>query len=147
MSRYSLCLSFSKRKFGLLFGLAFGATCLGIGAFQLWHLKKDDARTTAYTVDDLPIEQRASALRRLMLLFGTAIIIGTGITAYELVQVEYGGAERVRVWAPVAGLYNALGFWPAVLFLPALGLFGITAMARKLRGVNATRHSRASDLS
>ena len=129
----------AKDEFGLLFGLAFGAICLGTGAFQLWRLKKDDPRTTAYTVDDLPIEQRASALRRLMLLFGAAIIVGTGMTAYELAQLEYGGAERATVWAPVAGLYNALGFWPAVLFIPALGLFGITAMARKLRAVNATR--------
>jgi hypothetical protein len=39
-----------------------------------------------------PIEQRTSALRRLMLLFGAAIIVGTGMTAYELVQLEYGGA-------------------------------------------------------
>ena len=39
----------------------------------------------------------------------------------------------------VAGLYNALGFWPAVLFFPALGLLGITPMASKLRAVNATR--------
>ena len=59
----------AKDEFGLLFGLAFGATCLGTGAFQLWRLKKDDPRTTAYTVDDLPIEQRASALCRFMLLF------------------------------------------------------------------------------
>ena len=95
----------------------------------------DDDRTT---LDDLPIEQRASALRRLMLLFGGAIIVCTGMTAYELVQVEYGGEERM-VWAPLAGLYNALGFWPAALFFPALGLFGITIMARKLRAANATR--------
>ena len=95
----------------------------------------DDDRTT---LDDLPIEQRASPLRRLMLIFGGAIIVCTGMTAYELVQVEYGGAERT-VWAPLAGLYNALGFWPAVLFFPALGLFGITPMARKLRAVNAKR--------
>ena len=95
----------------------------------------DDDRAT---LDDLPIEQRASALRRLMLLFGGAIIVCTGMTAYELVQVEYGGEERM-VWAPLAGLYDALGFWPAVLLLPALGLFGITAMARKLRAANDTR--------
>ena len=90
----------AKDEFGLLFGLAFGATCLGMGAFQLWRLKKDDPRTTAYTVNDLPIEQRASALRRLMWLFGAAIIVGTGMTAYELVELEYGGAERATVWAP-----------------------------------------------
>ena len=96
----------------------------------------DDDRTT---LDDLPIEQRASALRRLMLLFCTAIIGCTGMTAYELVQLEYGGADRVTVLAPLAELYDALGFWPAVLCFPALGLLGITAMARKLRAVNATR--------
>jgi hypothetical protein len=90
-------------------------------------------------LDDLPIEQRASVLRRLMLLFGAAIIVCTGMTAYELAQVEYGGAERATVWAPVAELYNALGFWPAVLFFPALGLLGITPMARKLRAVSSTR--------
>jgi len=95
----------------------------------------DNPRTT---FDDLPIEQQASDLRRRMLLFGAAIIVCTGMTAYELVQVEYGGAERT-VWAPLAGLYNALGFWPAVLFFPALGLLGITPMARKLRAVNAKR--------
>jgi hypothetical protein len=95
-----------------------------------------DARRT---LDDLPIEQRASALRRLMLLFGTAIIVCAGMAAYELVQLEYGGAEWATVWAPLAGLYNALGFWPAVMFFPALRLFGITNIARKLRAVNATR--------
>src|SRR5215510_12900007 len=30
----------AKDEFGLLFGLTFGATCLGIGAFQLWRLKR-----------------------------------------------------------------------------------------------------------
>src|SRR5215471_11343833 len=113
---------------GIIHGVAIWA---GAGARV-----RDDDRTT---LDDLPIEQRASTLRRLMLLFGAAIILSTGMTAYELVQLEYGGAERVTVWAPLAGLYNALGFWPAVLFLPALGLFVITTMARKLRAVNATR--------
>src|SRR5262245_66663299 len=52
----------AKDEFGLLFGLAFGATCLGTGAFQLWRLKNDDPRTTAYTVVELPLEQRASVV-------------------------------------------------------------------------------------
>src|SRR5262249_51886464 len=104
---------------GIIHGVAIWAGCARV---------RDDDRTA---LDDLPIEQRASALRRLMLLFGGAIIVCTGMS-------EYGGEERI-VWAPLAGLYNALGFWPAVLFFPALGLFGITAMARKLCSANATR--------
>lgn len=113
---------------GIIHGFAIWA---GAGA----RVGDDDRKK----LDDLPIEQRALALRRLMLLFGAAMIVAAGMTAYELVQLEYGGAERVTVWGPVAVLYNALGFWPAVLFFPALGLFGITTMARKLRTVNATR--------
>ena len=112
-------------------GMIHGVAIWAGGGARVGH----EPRTT---FDDLPIEQRASTLRRLMLLFGAAIIVCTGMTAYELVQVEYGGEERM-VWAPLAGLYNALGFWPAVLFFPTLGLFGITAMARKLRAANATR--------
>jgi hypothetical protein len=96
----------------------------------------DNDRTT---LDDLPIEQRASTLRRLMLVFGAAMIVGTGITTYDLVQLEYGGAEQATVLVVVAGLYNVLGFWAAVLFFPAVGLLGIATMARKLRAVSATR--------
>jgi hypothetical protein len=135
-----------KDEFGLFFGLAFGVACVGVGAFQFWRLKKDDPKTTAYTVDDLPIEQRVTALQRLMLLFGAAILVGTLMTGYELVHLEYGGAKRAAVWAPVAGLYNFVGFWPAVLFFPALGVFGITAMVRKMRVLKKAQDQAQPDL-
>lgn len=128
----------AKDEFGLFFAVAFGVVCLGIAIFQLWRLSKHDPKTTAYTVDDLPIEQRAHALRRLLLLFAAAVLIGALFTAYELVQVEYAGARRATVWAPVAAVYNFVGFWPALLFIPALGFIGIAAMLRKLRLLKAT---------
>src|SRR5262245_54018946 len=80
---------------GIIHGFAIWA---GAGA----RVGDDDTRK----LDDLPIEQQASDLHRRMLLFGAAIIVCAGMTAYELVKVEYGGAEG-RVWAPLAGLYNA----------------------------------------
>ena len=127
-----------KDAFGLYFGLAFGVACLALGAFQLWRLSREDPRTTVYSIDDLPLENRAGALRRLMLIFAAAIIVGTGFTIYQLVQLEYGWVERVTVWGPIADLYRFLGFWPAVLFVPALGLLGLIEMVRKLRTINAT---------
>jgi hypothetical protein len=127
-----------KDAFGLLFGLAFGVACLGVGAFQLWRLSKENPNTTVYTIDDLPLEQRASALRRVMFVFGGACLVLGGMTLYDLIQLEYGSAERVSVWAPVASLYRLLGFWPAALFIPAIGLLGILAMARKLRTIRTT---------
>ena len=84
------------------------------------------------------VTRRATgALRRLMLLFTAVIIVGTGFTAYQLVQLEYSWAERVTVWGPIADLYRFLGFWPAVLFVPAIGLLGLIEMTRKLRATKA----------
>jgi hypothetical protein len=126
-----------KDEFGLYFALVFGVACLALGAFQLWRLSREDPKTTVYSIEDLPLEKRAGALRRLMLLFAAVIIVGTGFTAYQLVQLEYGWAERVTVWGPIAGLYRFLGFWPAVLFVPAIGLLGLIEMTRKLRATKA----------
>lgn len=126
-----------KDEFGLYFVLVFGVACLALGAFQLWRLSREDPKATVYSIDDLLLEKRAGALRRIMLLFAAAIIVGTGFTVYELVQLEYGWAERATVWRPIADLYRFLGFWPAVLFIPAIGLLGLIEMARKLRAIKA----------
>jgi hypothetical protein len=45
------------------------------------------------------------------------------------------GARGVRVWFVVADIYNSFGFWPAVLFVPALGALGLLALGWKLRAV------------
>lgn len=130
-------------EFGLLFSFAFGVAGLVVGGLQLWRLNKDDPKTTAYTVDDLPLKKRVHALRRLILMFAAAIIAGTLMTTYALVQLEHAGAERAAVWAPVAGVYSALGFWPAVLVFPALGLSGIAVMWHRLRIIRSAASAAA----
>ena len=122
-----------------LFLGALGLFVLGFGAWSFWrHSRRDPtAPRKTWTVDDLPLEERAAAVRRLMLLFSAVIIVGSGFILYQLVQLELGWAQRVTVWAPIALLYDFLGFWPAVLFVPALGLLGIVGMASKLRAVRA----------
>jgi hypothetical protein len=89
----------------------------------------------------LPPDQRVRALRRLMWLAAIAFTPATALVAYELAQVEYGSARSVSVWAPVAFVYNALGFWPAVLFVPTVGLLLILALAWKLRTVRESHPS------
>ena len=126
----------AKDAFGLYFALVFGTVCLGNGAFQLWRFSLADPKIPPYArVDDLALQQRAGALRRLMLPFCAVIILGTAVTTYQLVQLAYGWKGEVSVWAPVADLYNLLGFWPAVLLIPAIGLVGIVEAARKLRTI------------
>ena len=121
----------------LLFGAALFS--LGFGVWSIWrHSRRDPtAPRKTWTVDDLPVENRAAAMRRLMLLFSAAILLLSGFTLYQLLQLEYGSAQRVTVWGPIAPLYDFLGFWPAVLFAPAIGVIGVTAMVKKLRTIKA----------
>ena len=127
---------------GFYFALVFGTVCLGLGALQLWRFSVADPKTPPYpTVDDLPLQKRAGALRRLMLVFGAVIILGSAVTTYQLLQLAYGWEEKVSVWAPVADLYNHFGFWPAVLLIPAIGLLGLVEAARKLRAIRKATQS------
>jgi hypothetical protein len=120
---------------GVIIVVVLGLGLLGWGTFSLWRHSKLDATAPVHTIDDLPVDQRVRTLRRMMLIVPIAFTPLAAFVGYELAQVEYGGAKSVRVWAPVAFLYNNFGFWPAVLFVPAAGLLLIMALAWKLRTI------------
>ena len=120
---------------GVIFVVVLGLGLLGWGLFSLWRHSKLDATAPVHTIDDLPLDQRVRTLRRMILIVPIAFTPLAAFVAYELAQVEYGGATSVRVWAPVAFLYNNFGFWPAVLFVPAAGLLLIMSLAWKLRTI------------
>jgi hypothetical protein len=120
---------------GLIFLLVIGLGLLGWGAFSLWRHRKLDPTTPVHTIDDLPVDQRVRALRRMILMVPITFAPLAALVGYEIAQVEYGWEQSVRVWAPVAFLYNNLGFWPAVLFVPAAGVLLIMALAWKLRTI------------
>jgi hypothetical protein len=109
-----------------------GVVGLGYGAFALRRHWQQDPTTPIQTVDDLPPAEGARQTR--IAIWGLAIIfvLGSGFMAYQLVQVEF-ARQRATVWAPVAMMYDFFGFWPAVLFVPALGLLILFSLARKLR--------------
>ena len=113
----------------------FGLGLLGWGAFSLWRHSKLDSTAPVHTIDDLPLDQRVRTLRRAILIVPIAFTPLAAFVGYELAQVEYGLAQSVRVWAPVAFLYNNFGFWPAVLFVPVAGLLLIMSLAWKLRTI------------
>ena len=115
----------------VLLGLGF----FGWGAFSLWRHSRRDPTAPVYTIDDLPLDQRARTLRRMMLIVPVAFTPAAALIGYELVRLEYGWADRVSVWAPVAFVYNTFGFWPAVLFIPTAGLLLILFLATKLRSI------------
>lgn len=101
---------------------------LGLGGVFLLR-----ARTSLEEMlDDMSPEKR---LRVMMPVLGIATIAGTWFITHDLLRLESREVEQVRVWAPVAYVYDLFGFWPAVLLFPALGMFGIMAMAAGLRAL------------
>src|SRR5262245_38543378 len=124
-----------KDSEGAIFLVLFGLGFLSWGAFSLWRHSRLDATAPVHTIDDLPLDQRVRTLRRAILIVPIAFTPVAAFVGYEIAQVEYGLAKSVRVWAPVAFLYNNFGFWPAVLFVPTVGLLLIMGLAWKLRTI------------
>ena len=108
---------------------------LAFGAFFLWRHSRQDPTAPIQTVDDLPPAEGARQTRNLMWIVGVVLTLGAAFMAYQLAQVEFGAARSATVWAPVALVYDLLGFWPAVLLLPALAVFIMLSLARKLRAI------------
>ncbi len=57
-----------------------------------------------------------------ILVFGGAFVALTVMTLLDLNALEAREVESVRLWAPIVSFYERFGYWPAVLFVPALGL-------------------------
>jgi hypothetical protein len=118
-----------------------GVVGLGYGAFALRRHMQQDPTTPIPTVDDLPPAEGARQTRIAIWVLAIIFILGSGFMVYQLVQVEF-GRQRATVWAPVAMMYDFFGFWPAVLFVPVLGLLILFALARKLRTIREGQTSR-----
>lgn len=108
---------------------------IAFGSLFLWRHSRQDPTTPLQTVDDLPPAEGARQTRNLMWIVGAVLTLGAAFMAYQLAQVEFGSARSATVWGPVALIYELFGFWPAALLLPALGVFIILALARKLRAI------------
>jgi len=114
---------------------------LPVGAYKLWRaMQLPPDRRVAGTVDDLPEEQREGALRRLRTIFAVAVTVLTAWTTYDLHRLETGSIDYVSTFGPSATLYQFLGFWPAVCFLPALGVLGVWGITRRMRAFRKTTH-------
>ena len=76
--------------------------------------------------------QDVAYLRRAAFL-GALGSIGLSLwSAYQLVQLEQHRVASAHVHWLIALLYENLGFWPAVLVFPILGVFAVSSIARKI---------------
>jgi hypothetical protein len=111
-----------------------GAAFFVLGGFLVWRHSKQDA-TAPMTLEDYALSEQPRQLRRYMWITGAGTALLGGWIAYQLMQLESGTVRSVRVWFAVADIYESFGFWPAVLFVPALGALGLLALGWKLRSV------------
>jgi len=70
-----------------------------------------------------------------MLIISLALKPAEAFTLYDLLRLESREVESVRAWAPIALLYELLGFWPAVLLVPSLWgiIIGLLMLRVRLR--------------
>ncbi len=82
-----------------------------------------------------PLKLRRKPTRYDLPIAIAAWVVLCWMTINELNKVEF-GHEKATVWAPIAGLYNLFGYWPAALLLPLgpfvlIGWVMITGVKRK----------------
>ena len=86
--------------------------------------------------------QDVAYLRRVAFL-GALGSIGLSLwSAYELVQLQQHSVASVRVHWLIALLYENMGFWPAVLVFPILGVGAVSSIARKIARLRSQDASR-----
>ncbi|MCC6459841.1 MAG: hypothetical protein IT260_05205 [Saprospiraceae bacterium] len=118
-------------------GLLFLLVCLllfGFAAFRCFRgLNAALAEDAAYVPpgDEEALEQ-ITYFKRLLLLAVPAFPILALWIYSDLKQLESGAAESVRIWGPVAFLYEQGGFWVAILAVPLLGVFVLGALLKKM---------------
>jgi hypothetical protein len=121
---------------GLTFLLVAAGAFLVAGLFFLWRARrtpKDAVAVTAENLPQQPVPVQLQHYRRILWMSAFAFPILSGFIVYELNRLESGEVERVNIFAPAALLYNHLGYWPAVLVVPVLGVVCIPVLILKMR--------------
>jgi hypothetical protein len=112
---------------GIVLFLAYKAyTCFrGEAPPKLTDLGEKPAET-ATVADHIAYHKKLIFIGGPILLFLSIWII------HDLNRLESGEVESVTIWSPIASFYEFLGYWPAVLMVPALGIFVVLANVKKI---------------
>ncbi len=133
---------------GMMFLLIFALLASGPGLWRLWKSKRVGPDVVVHTtLATMPPTAQEAILRRQIPLAAVAFPLLSIMTAHSLLQLERGEARSVRVWAPLALLYNTLGFWPAVLFVPCLGVALVVGLVKRQQKLREARESHSAESS
>lgn len=115
-----------------------------VGFFIAYHAAKTFKRVWSHADDDSePIhalnlegakpEEKVAFYSRLAKIGSVAFTFLTLISAWEISKYESGKTAALEAVAPVTFIYHRFGYWPAVLFLPVVGLVCVAVLIRKGR--------------
>ncbi len=129
-------------ELGLVLSLILAAVVGFRAAYHAWRLRRVAPQEEYATrIDGLPETERPAAFRRVLLMSAVVFPLFSAWLAWNLYRIEAGLEESVTVWAPIAWIYRFLGFWPAVLTVPALGALVIHGAWKKKRAADAIARS------
>lgn len=110
--------------------------CAFFGYMSFKHFKyaktsREEDRAYAPPADANTQEQ-ISFYRRYLYISLIAFPVLSLIVISDLNDLEKANGVSIRVWAPVAFLYEQYGYWPAVVFVPALWCVVILLFIKKI---------------
>ena len=108
------------------------------GLSQIWLARKVSADVLVelpqmyQNVNLLPPAERIRQIRKHLIGVSIVFPLLSFWVIRDLNRLQSGLRDEVRVWWPVGVVYDSLGYWPAVLSMPALGTTILLMWLRKL---------------
>ena len=129
----ALFILFIGLKFASLdwLSLLYAFAVIAIASFMAYTARRGPAGVSARFAREA-YEQGSAYLRQIIFLGTPAFIALAAWVAYDLSQLESGQLESVRIWAPIALLYEYCGYWFAIMCIPGLSIFIIGGLLRKV---------------
>ncbi|MHB1157597.1 MAG: hypothetical protein ACYC26_12275 [Phycisphaerales bacterium] len=109
-----------------------------MGLFLVWLARRTPADVVVTSNPErLPLPERIAYYKKILWSGTIGFLALTAFVVNDLNQLESGAVKEVRIWEPLALLYEHCGYWPTVLFLPTVCLICTVVIWRKLRRAEA----------
>jgi len=130
-------------SFGRIFSY-FLAGFIFLGAvYNLWRYRKSHTKSIVYeNLAAAPSDLQLKYLKKIIIISYFAFPLLSIMTVWELKGLEAGQIETVRLWFPLAFIYEYFGYWPTVLSPLCLGIIVIIVLKWRINQLSVEIQSR-----
>jgi hypothetical protein len=105
--------------------------------YNLRQLRYVREEAMVYAPDqDATAEEEATFYKRMIYFALAAFPALMLITIMDLNDLEGGIVQQVRLWAPIAFLYDYFGYWVTILSIPLAGMIVVFLLFRKWKSAS-----------